>query len=123
MMILRRHGENRQASPLVETAAECKDFSPVLKGAIRRMRDSIQREKKHQTEAAECFERAILSNQVTGKNRAPACYLLGELNRRMGRDQEAVRWYDQALEAPDIDDQLKTWAGQQRAWAECRSSP
>lgn len=117
MMILRRHGENRLAEPLIHTMAESKDFTPVMQDAIRRMRDSMQRERKHQAAAAECFERAMMSNQITGKNRPPAYYLLGELNRRLGRDQEAIRWYDQALQSPEIDDQLKAWAGQQRAWA------
>ena len=116
-MLLRRHGENRQAAPVLDALIESNPFPTALQDAIRRMRDSVDRERKHQIAAAECFERALLANQIIGTNRPPACYLLGELNRRIGRDREAVRWYDQALESPGIDEPLKAWAEQQRAWA------
>ena len=116
-MILRRHGENRQAGPLLDELAGHQDFTAAMQEALRRMRESVVRERKHQTEAAEYFERAIMARQITGKNRPTACYLLGELNRRLGRDQEAVRWFDQALQSDDLDTQLKTWTEQQRAWA------
>ncbi len=116
-MLLRRHGENRQAAPMLDGLIESNPFPTALQDAIRRMRDSIDRERKHQVAAAECFERALLGNQISEANRPAACYLLGELNRRIGRDREAVRWYDQALESPGVDEQLKTWADQQRAWA------
>lgn len=114
-MILRRHGENRQASPLIDRLADYKEFSPALRDAVRRMRDSIPLERKHQAEAADRLERALLAGQIKAPNQGTARYLLGELNRRLGRDRQAVAWFDKVLASPELPADLKTWAGQQRA--------
>lgn len=115
-LVLRRHGENRQAAPMLDRLVEYEPFSDALRQAIERMRSSIEREREHQAEAATCFERALLARQVGGQNRGTACYLLAELCRRLGRDREALRWYDQALADKRLPDQLREWATQQRAW-------
>lgn len=117
-LILRRHGENRQAGPMLDRLATYEPFSEALRLGIERMRDSIQREREHQAEAAACFERALLARQITGANRVTACYLLGELCRRLGRDREALRWYDQALGEKTLPDDLRQWALQQRMWTQ-----
>jgi hypothetical protein len=118
-MILRRHGENRQASPLIDRLADYKEFSPGLRDAVRRMRDSIPLERKHQAEAADRLERALLAGQIKAPNQGTARYLLGELNRRLGRDRQAVAWFDKVLASPELPADLKTWTSQQRAWAAC----
>ena len=122
-LILRRHGENRQAGPLIETLARQPDFTPALREALERMLDSIAREKKYQAAAADRFERALLAHQVSAANRHAAFYLLGELNRRLGRDRQAVRWFDEALRGPDLGDRLKTRAAEQRAWSAAGIGP
>ncbi len=145
-LILRRHGENRHASPLLEELGEkgtgaflsvdrpaptLKDsqgdqetekkvpdpFSPALREGIERMRESIVREREQQRQAARCFERALLTDQPTPGNRGPACYLLAELYRRLGRDHEAIRWYDKALAESALPPDLRKWAKHQRAWS------
>ncbi len=114
-MILRRHGENRQAGPIIDRLTDYKEFSPGLRDAVRRMRDSIPLEHKHQAEAADRLERALLAGQIKATNQGTARYLLGELNRRLGRDRQAVAWFDKALAWPELPAELKTWASQQRA--------
>lgn len=113
-LILRRHGENRQAAPMLDRLASCELFSDPLREGIARMRESIRREREQQLRAADCFDRALMADQIVAPNRAPACYLLGELYRRLGRDREAVRWYDRALADPTLPSDLRAWARQAR---------
>ncbi|HSW44935.1 MAG TPA: DUF2225 domain-containing protein [Phycisphaerae bacterium] len=116
-MILRRHGENRQAGPRINRLAEYPEFSPTLRDAIKRMQASIEKERRHQAEALDHFERALLADQIAAANRCTALYLLGELNRRLGRDREAVTWFDKALESPEPPADLAAWVHQQRGLA------
>jgi tetratricopeptide (TPR) repeat protein len=113
-LILRRHGENRQAGPMLERLARYEPFGDALRGGIERMRTSIAKERELQAEAAACFERAMLAGQVSPANRGTACYLLGELCRRLGRDGDAARWYDQALSDKGTPPDVRRWAGEQR---------
>lgn len=115
-LILRRHGENRQAGPMLDRLVGYEAFSDSLKAGIERMRQSIEREREYQTEAANCFERALLANQISGTNRGMASYLLGELYRRLGRDREALGWYDKALADNSLPPDVRRWAREQRAW-------
>lgn len=117
-LILRRHGENRQAGPMLDALVKYEAFSHSLRNGIERMRTSAMLERKHQAEAANCFERALLANQISGANRAIACYLLGELCRRLGRDREAVNWFDQALKDNMLPSDVRQWAIEQRAWSD-----
>jgi hypothetical protein len=55
-----------------------------------------------------------MADQITAPNKAPACYLLGELYRRLSRDREAVRWYDRAMADPALPPDLRRWARQGR---------
>jgi len=116
-LMLRRHGENRHAAPMLDRLAGCQRFSESLREGIERMRASIPREREHQLESAGCFERALLAEQIRPPNRGPACYLLAELYRRLGRDADAIRWYDKALSDPALPTDLREWARQQRAWS------
>jgi tetratricopeptide (TPR) repeat protein len=115
-LILRRHGEHRQVSPMLDRLVRYESFSDSLKTGIERMRQSIDHEREHQTEAANCFERALLANQIAGDNRGIACYLLGELYRRLGRDREAIMWYDKALADTSLPPDVRRWAREQRVW-------
>lgn len=121
-LVLRRHGENRQAEPMLERLAEHEAFSDALRQGIERMRDSIEREREQQREAATCFERALLTRRIAAPNRATACYLLGELCRRLGRDRDALRWFDEALADPTLTGDIRDWAIDRKAWT-ARSSP
>jgi|Deesub1362A_J573_1020465.scaffolds.fasta_scaffold00035_17 hypothetical protein len=72
----------------------------------------------HLRESVKWFERA-LSQGLSGFGRKRAVYLLGELNRRRGRFDEAVRWFDSLDSAPDW---LRSWAGRMGALAREQNS-
>lgn len=116
-VILRRHGELRQAEPLLERLSKYEPFSPALHASLARVRNSVAREREHLVRAADHFERALLAGQIAGPNQASALYLLGETCRRLDRDREAIDWFDQALRHRELPAELRAWAGQQRAWA------
>ena len=113
-LILRRHGENLQAAPMLDRLAGLELWPAGLREGIERMRGSIVLERGQQSEAAARFESALLSGQITGANLGPARYLLGELCRRLGRPAEAARWYGRALETPGLPEELRAWAVRQR---------
>lgn len=108
-LILRRHGENHLAMPHLTKLAAGSAFSELLQEGIKRMMKSINHEHKHQAKAIHYFEQAVVANEIQGANRAVVCYMLGELNRRIYRLNEAFKWYDQALRAPDLPLDLRTW--------------
>jgi len=124
-LILRRHGENRPAAVILDRLAgsrrgaapqpdDAGAFSTALLEGIDRMRASIGQERRQQRAAAACFERALLAGQIDAANRGPACYLLGELYRRLGQEPDAARWFDQALADERLPDGLRTWAREQK---------
>ncbi len=120
-LILRRHGENEQAGPMLERLAALDIWPAALREGIERMRQSILLERAHQREAAACFEAALLSGQIARANLGPARYLLAELCRRLGRRAEAARWYERALATPGLPEDLRAWAIRQRKG--CRAKP
>ena len=115
-LILRRHGEARQAAPLLERLDDYEGFSPSLQEGIVRMQQSITDEQRCQRQAIAFFERALLSDQIRSSNQTAATYITAELHRRLGRDSTAIRWYDEVLKDRRLDAHLGTWARQQRAW-------
>ena len=44
--------------------------------------------------AVEYFERALISGQASGEQRAMFTYLIGDLYRRMGYEEKAKEWYE-----------------------------
>ena len=122
-LILRRHGENRLASPLLDRLVTDEGLSPSLREGIERMRQSIVGERRHQQQAADRFEAALLANRIGPDNRGPACYLLAELYRRLGRDRDAVRWYEKALSHKTLPLDVRGWADEQRRWAAAGDGP
>lgn len=114
-LILRRHGENLQAVPVLDRLLETGAFAEPLLGAIQRMRASVDTERGLQMKALEHFERAVRANQIGPANRGAALYLLGELSRRLGRDAQAVGWFDRALAVEGLDPKLAGWARLQRS--------
>jgi hypothetical protein len=120
-LMLRRHGENRQARVLLDRLWRIRDrFPDSLQQSISRMNESIRKETAQQQEAAAAFERAVLTDRITPANRGPACYLLGELTRRLGRDADAVEWFDRAIAEAALPADLRGWAVEQRQW--CQTS-
>jgi len=121
-LILRRHGENTQAGSILRRLqqADANLFSEELRTGMTAMQQSIVREREHQEQAADAFERALLADLVSADNRPAAMYLLGELFRRLGREAEAVEWFDRTLKEANLPADLRGWAEEQRSY--CRGS-
>ena len=121
-LLRRRHGENAGLDETLRKLVDQETFSEVLGEAVERMHASLARERAHQGAAAAHFQKALAADRIEAGNRPVACYLLGELYRRLGREAEALRWYDAALDDPALPEQLRAWARQQRE-AVSRSEP
>lgn len=116
-LILRRHGENRHAKPILKGLNNAA-LPDELAGGLGRMLESIRQEHEQQREAARYFEQALLARRIPEENLGPACYLLGELLRRLGRDADAIPWFERALEVEKLPENLRVWARQQRDWCQ-----
>lgn len=116
-LILRRHGENAQADSILRRLqqADAGLFLDDLRIGMATMQESMAREREHQQRAADCFERALLADLVPAGNRPSAMYLLGELFRRLGREAEALEWFDRSLKETTLPADLRNWAEQQRS--------
>lgn len=113
-MLLRRHGENRHAVTRLDALTQNPLLLEPLRAAATRMAESIEAEQRHQRQALAHFERALLAEEVSPANRAAATYLAAELCRRLGREREAVRWFDGALADESLPAELRRWANEQR---------
>jgi hypothetical protein len=113
-MLLRRHGENHHAEPMLRALLRDGLVEDVLRPAVKRMIESIDRERRLLLKARGQFEFALMREEIKEPNRPPACYLLGEICRRLGDDENALRWYDRAAEGPDLDPTLRRWIAEQR---------
>jgi uncharacterized protein (DUF2225 family) len=117
-LVLRRHGENRQVTPMLDRLFEYEGFSSALRAGLQRMQHSISDEQRCQKQAVERFERAMLAEQITPENLSAARYVTAELHRRLGQDSMAIRWYDKVLNDGTLDAHLRTWAKEQRTWCQ-----
>ena len=115
LLILRRHGENLQAEPMVERLMKTDSFSDVIQRSLRDMKASIDLERDHQRQALTHFKQALAGKQVEEANIPSACYLVGELSRRLGEDAVAIEWFDRVIADEHTDPQLRRWAQQQRS--------
>ncbi len=109
-LLLRRHGENLQAEALLERLEKIESFDEPVRHAMADMMETMQRERDHQENALRHFEQALKLDEIKNENRAVATYLVGELHRRLGRDQEARHWFRQAVKDTQLPDHVRRWA-------------
>ncbi len=120
-MMCRRHGENHLFESLFPPGRPNPDLPELLRKKLDKVHASIAEERDYQRLALEQFQKALDGSEVSPSNRASANYLVGELYRRLGQPNRALRYYDQALADPKLDRHLANWARQQRA--QVRSAP
>lgn len=122
--LLRRHGENTQAEPLLREAANDLLLEEKLRLAAGRMAASIAAEQSHQAKAVIHLERAFLAEQVAPANRGVAAYLTAELCRRLGRTRDAARWLHRAQAAGEtLPDNIRMWLRERPATAPAAAIP
>ena len=116
-MLYRQHGENDLFEALFPPPGPYADLPDLLRSKVAEVHASIERERRWQRLALEAFLKALDAGEVSAPNRPVAHYLVGELYRRLGQFNRAVRHYDRALGDPAIDAHLTEWARQQRSYA------
>ena len=86
-----------------------------------RMLEDEERELQFIKHAADSYELAFTTEEFenSGEEEYVVCYLLGELNRRLGNYRKAVSFYDMAIRNPEIETrkQIKKMAQDQRLLA------
>lgn len=86
-----------------------------------RMLEDEEREIQFMKHAAESYEQAFTTEEFenAGDEEYVVCYILGELNRKLGNFRKAVSFYDLAIRNPEIEhrQQVKKMAQDQRLLA------
>lgn len=85
---------------------------------FNRMLEDEEVEMQFIKHAANYYEQAFTTEDFdeSGEEEYVVCYVLGELNRRLGEFRKATSFYDMAIRHPDIEDrkQIKQMAQDQR---------
>jgi hypothetical protein len=113
-MLWRRHGENHLFETVFPPGTEDERLPESLREKVRAVHASIEQERKWQRLALEQFRRALDTGEIAAANRPAAEYVVAELYRRLEQPNRAMRFYDRALAAPQLDAHLAEWARQQR---------
>ena len=79
---------------------------------LRGNRKRAAERKQLQRRAAEHFARAWTEGKIAARHRAVTAYLVGELERRAGRFDEALRWFGTARKQK-MPKGLETWINEQ----------
>jgi len=77
--------------------------------------ESEELESRARRKAVEYFERALEAGEIEDEDKPVLIYLLGELQRRLGRDEAALACFSQLDDYRDVDDWLRDLRNQQRA--------
>lgn len=109
----RRHGENVDALRLIAELQASKGENSVIDDAAATMAASIELERRFQRKAAEQYRLAAEST-ADARVKGETSYMLGELHRRLGERDEALKWYGKALEGAGAKE-FKELVGKQRA--------
>lgn len=112
--VYRKHGENAEALALHEQIEdEAEKTNSIVHGALATMKASIDLERGLQGKALAAFEEAALDAKITGAERGDVLYQTGEIQRRLGRADEARAAYRKAIENEGTGEQTKAWAQEQ----------
>lgn len=107
--MLRRHGEFpdlERHMEVIETRLG-EDFRADLE-------TSIEREKKFLGLALKVLDDELIGQQVSGAPAQPVLhYLSGELCRRLGQTERARERYQEALNSPELPEEMRPWAREQ----------
>ena len=101
---LRIAGENTKAEFYIKKAEKCSNSSQFF-DLFEGLRNSIKKERYYQSKVIE-FLTASLNDNLTEKQKLEVYLLLGEMNRRLEKFDEAQKYYSKLLETsealPDI---------------------
>lgn len=81
-----------------------------------RIKGKVEEEMNFTKSALECFESAYMKENLPfcGMNKAMIEYLIGELYRRIGKTDEALRWFSEVIVSRDAEYTIKEKARDQK---------
>lgn len=81
-----------------------------------RIKGKIEEEMNFSKSALECFENAYMKETLPfyGMNKCMVQYLIGELYRRAGKNDDALRWFGEVIVSRDADYAVKEKARDQK---------
>jgi tetratricopeptide (TPR) repeat protein len=74
---------------------------------LAQLRQAFADEAMYQERAIAAFSRAIEQEIANAERTAFYLYLIGDMNRRLGRNDEALKYYKQAASAPEVRDDVR----------------
>ncbi len=77
-----------------------------------------KRRMEFQAKTCKYLEDALSKGEIKDKQKPAVQYLIGELYRRQGKFDDAVKWFDLSLKQKEIPDGLKDWINEQKKMAE-----
>ena len=96
---LRSSGENTKAEEFIKKAEQCKD-ADKLSSLYEGLRNSIKVERTYQSKVIEYLS-ASLNDNLEKFQQLEVNLLLGEMNRRLEKYDEAQKYYSKLLEDPE----------------------
>ncbi|APH14623.1 hypothetical protein NPD5_1936 [Clostridium sporogenes] len=100
---------------VIESAYSKKGFNCLKLAWMYRLKDDYDKEKLFLSEALESLKEAYFSEDfpIYRMDRYTTMYLIGELLRRTGNSEEALRWFSNVITCPGISSRLKNLARDQ----------
>jgi tetratricopeptide (TPR) repeat protein len=109
--LYRKHGENAEATVLIEAMRADAENNSVVKEALGAMTESIAQEQGFQRAAAARFEQALAEQkELAPAQRGDLLYQLGEIHRRLGKPEAAADYYRRALAQEGLGKETRAWA-------------
>ncbi|EJO5348954.1 DUF2225 domain-containing protein [Clostridium botulinum] len=101
---------------VIESPASKKGFNCLKLAWMYRLKHDYNKEKLFLNEALEYIKEAYFSEDfpIYGMDRYTTMYLVGELMRRTGNTEEALRWFSSVITFPGVSSRLKNLARDQK---------
>jgi hypothetical protein len=111
--LYRKHGENEDALRVLRSIEEEARANSPIHDNLTAMLASIERERENQRRALEEYRAGL--ETLEPEAQAEVWYMLGELQRRLGRPEEAVAAFEQVGQIQQANEWTRYWAARQRA--------
>jgi len=101
---------------VMETKASKKAMNCLKIAWMHRLKEDEENEQIFLKQALEGFNEAYFNESfpIYGMDNHTVMYLMGELNRRLGNDEEAMKWFSQVITTHGVAQKLKELARDQK---------
>ncbi len=106
----KRHGEDRDALRVVGLLEQRDDLGKELRALLKNLRARIDIEMKYRARALVHLQEMLVKRKPPPAQAAPAHYLVGVLQRQLGKRDEALRALKAARNNDALPENLRAWA-------------